>query len=865
MITSSTLPESDLYSDLLLTPTAPLAPPKRCPVNIHVETEDQRTWLLKPDDCLTYFVSTKFWKTYESLTKSHVSQDFAAHFSNITNHFADDFDIFFNEQIITSREWLQTMQQVRTPTMHLRLKRSHSREGSRANDDSSLVVVQGPLTSHWIAIFERLAHVQPSFPLRSAEGGESENLDMVFRNFIEQVDQYQDTKQKFRLNKAAGGVTTKDNLPNLQGGEPTEDHVSVMSRTGSTGSQNNGTASGSGEEQSEDSVSSSYRHCRGSHSSEDGPESRLIKTLSEASTRAVVLAHFGIEFNKEGQEFILADWLNERQLFKVMRMTRKLDTLEALRKITCDGLSLTTVGLLEDDPATHAPQQLPADTIAQPTSDDIVLARACMFDEDVLFQACSNMKSEAFHSKLSSWQSESIAHASIETQYYDEPIPHPDTWTSCELLGCTDPEESDVETGKKQKLKFSAFELFLKLLNGLGLILTTSKLSRCSRELQLAQEKLLSAIFTLITTFHRSLELAAEVPPRAFLNSLARSFAQLFAHLRLLEMHELTMQMVLCDRNATAEGGCAEMLNHISTALILAARALAELEDRSKILQAEVTRRKSLTTNASLAERTQLDYNRVRECCEEVFKITEASDAVRQKRFDEGVDRLEGLGWDKDAAFIVVRNECRWARATHHANLASRMIEASFKAALRADPTKQIQWKAAALPTDVVALLISRLLWRPVLNGQDALDMYNRYTTDLVSLRLQDLLSNENTDATKESSISTGDPNREPLDRIRYLRHELNAFSQLQQEQIDVLEQTMLALLPLDQPQAPAPNDPHPRKVVFATLPKGVQVQNDVVQMLSGMLDGLQSEVGLAFRLLLIFSDPRTRAMLTNK
>jgi hypothetical protein len=89
----------------------------------------------------------------------------------------------------------------------------------------------------------------------------------------------------------------------------------------------------------------------------------------------------------------------------------------------------------------------------------------------------------------------------------------------------------------------------------------------------------------------------------------------------------------------------------------------------------------------------------------------------------------------------------------------------------------------------------------------------------------------------------TGESSREPLDRIRYLRHELNAFSQLQQEQIDVLGQVTRALLQLDGPQDHEPNDPHPRHAVFAALPKGVEIQNDVVQMLSGMLDGLQSEV----------------------
>ena len=97
----------------------------------------------------------------------------------------------------------------------------------------------------------------------------------------------------------------------------------------------------------------------------------------------------------------------------------------------------------------------------------------------------------------------------------------------------------------------------------------------------------------------------------------------------------------------------------------------------------------------------------------------------------------------------------------------------------------------------------------------------------------------------KESKILTGEPSREPLDRIRHLRHELNAFSQLQQEQIDVLGQVTSALLSSDDAQGYyyySRDDPHPRRAVFAALPRGIQIQKDTIQNLSDMLDDLQSE-----------------------
>jgi hypothetical protein len=61
------------------------------------------------------------------------------------------------------------------------------------------------------------------------------------------------------------------------------------------------------------------------------------------------------------------------------------------------------------------------------------------------------------------------------------------------------------------------------------------------------------------------------------------------------------------------------------------------------------------------------------------------------------------------------------------------MLEVAFLSALTPDPSKKIRWKAAALPSDLVALFITQVLERPILDGIDALNMYMRYVTDLVS------------------------------------------------------------------------------------------------------------------------------------
>jgi len=59
IITSSNLPEKDLFEDLFLTPAAQPTPPIHTVVNIHVQSADGRVWLFDRSDCDTYFVSVK--------------------------------------------------------------------------------------------------------------------------------------------------------------------------------------------------------------------------------------------------------------------------------------------------------------------------------------------------------------------------------------------------------------------------------------------------------------------------------------------------------------------------------------------------------------------------------------------------------------------------------------------------------------------------------------------------------------------------------------------------------------------------------------------------------------------------------------
>jgi hypothetical protein len=154
------------------------------------------------------------------------------------------------------------------------------------------------------------------------------------------------------------------------------------------------------------------------------------------------------------------------------------------------------------------------------------------------------------------------------------------------------------------------------------------------------------------------------------------------------------------------------------------------LKDQTDILQSEKLRRDA-RANTTLTAIPPASYNLVEECCSKVFAARK--EAHRRKRFQQGVDHLEQLGWNGDAARTILLNECRRRRITHHADLAAQMLETAFLSALTPDPLRKIRWKAAALPSDLVALFITRVLERPILDDLDALNMYMRYVTDLVS------------------------------------------------------------------------------------------------------------------------------------
>jgi hypothetical protein len=584
-----------------------------------------------------------------------------------------------------------------------------------------------------MAFSQDLARLASSFPLRDSRSDGNNDLDGSLRKTIKEIRQHEDEKRHSCRSKSSEGAVEKNDGALSYPSEPSKWKTGATSSGGFNDPRpDEAKLSTPGKSERSDSDASENSH-------ESGQSFDVVHSLPRASVQARVLTHLGIDFHEEAHEFILKEGLDKSRLLHLLQANQKLKTLEELREITCNIVTAMGERCDEIGQKPRALTQTPADEVVSPSSRELVPTERNMFDESVIYGACASMTREAFQIKLSSWKSDLIHHASIQTRYVGGFSAKSDTPAFCKLLGCTELEVIDIYTGKKKTADLEPFECFVKLQNGLRLMLVTSKPNGGSDALQDAEDKLTASIFDSTTIFHETLIHASDLVPKAFLNSMLRSFAQLFDTLGRLEMYELTIEKVYKLGNPTGVGEPLNTIKNMVTAVLLATRALTELEGHSRALEAEVVRRKLSLVNESSAEHHRLDYDRVKECCSKILSDIiptgngDRTEMQRQKRYHESIDHLVQLGWDRGAAMIVVRNECRWQRATYHANLAGQTIEASYQAALRADPAKRIQWKAAALPTDLVALLVSRVLWRPVFDGQDALDMYNQYTTDLVS------------------------------------------------------------------------------------------------------------------------------------
>ena len=576
-----------------------------------------------------------------------------------------------------------------------------------------------------------MTNSSPVSVLASYGREESSESRRPFRNFVAKVRLYQNEIERTHDGAGTGstGNSHDDAKPPMNG--PLEDRKSDAEWSDPEGVRQSEDNSSRSESDSE------YAGPRGASSNDQKrrrSRSDLIIFIPKAVTTAKALSFLGIAFTEQANDFAVAGGLDRSQLFDVMQMTRKLHNLEGLRKITCEYLLRTPTSDLESPHLeSDAPKQTDAETGGRPSSTHS-RATVNMFDENIMYKTCPGMARAVFHDKLKRWMAAPLPDTSAHPDRVVS-IPSRDSnpWGLRYLLGWSPRQHMNVATGQIMDVDTSRFALFQNLLDGLWLALNTSRLSKPLSELKAAEEKLPSAILALVTTIHESMERAEELPYRVFYYSVSESFARLFGVMNVLEMHALTIETVHeTGKSTSSRAKYPVALRHMTIALLLAAKTLTELEDQTDVLEAEELRRKEALAKVSSTVDSSADYGHVEECFSKIFGVR--MEARRRKRFQENVNHLESLGWNRHAARTILLHECRRRRITHHADLAARMLEDSFLKALTPDPSRKIRWKAAALPTDLVALLITQVLERPVLDGQDALNMYMRYITDLVRL-----------------------------------------------------------------------------------------------------------------------------------
>lgn len=560
---------------------------------------------------------------------------------------------------------------------------------------------------------------------------ERSTLVRPFRRFVKKLRLYQDEKRQRYTTTEVGDQNHETAQSTVSG--PSQGRPSDVGWLDPEGA-------GHSEYETDDSDSDSEPE----HAHHDGFPRRarnrrsrrfdLIYWLPKTATQAKVLEILGIAFTELAQDFAVAEGLDKSQLFDIMQMTSKLYNLEGLRKMAGDCLLRTpTSGLDSSHLKSDAPDTTNADIHGRPGSSRSSPTTANIFDEDVMYKQCPRMARVIFHDKLKAWMATPLPNTSADTDHVIG-IPSSDAnpWGLRHLLGWTHARHTNVETGEEMRIAPSRLALFRVFLDGLWLALSTSKLTNHSDEIQIAEEKLAGAVLALVTTMHQYMERAEELPYHVFYYSVSQSFTRLFEAMNDLETHALTIETVHeIGKPGVSHAEYSATLRHMTVALLVATSTLTELEDQTDILEAEKQRRNEALSKISSKVDSSADYIHVEECCSKIFGARK--EAHRQKRFRKSVDHLESLGWNRAAARTILLNECRRRRITHHADSAARMMEASFSKALTPDPSRKIQWKAAALPTDLVALLITQILERPVLNGRDALNMYMRYVTDLVS------------------------------------------------------------------------------------------------------------------------------------
>lgn len=468
----------------------------------------------------------------------------------------------------------------------------------------------------------------------------------------------------------------------------------------------------------------------------------IIMSLPKSFAPSKVLQDLGLRFKESGSEVLLIDGVTSDQAQEIIDKACAVIPAE-LRAITSDVLSaaLTQDHLAIADKQTHG--TVSNFEAAREPSNTADLPPVGPFEEHLLYERCGSISVADFHHRLASWADGTNLNDSTAP---NSRINGAELDALCEALGYEQEHETDIRTGSDVDIVPMDGWLYGELLNGLRCILRFYIPDAKDDSLGEEQAKLLTAILALMKSLDSALVSGQGKVYIFVLRRLVGSVTRLINIVKDFDLYAVTSAKVLSSGRRPAEEH-RDQLKCIATALLLTSRIISELPSLAQLVEADLKHReKSLVTNDS-EQKKLYDYRHVNECCDPMILSSSAAEgllkvmhtpdsaqlSVLQTLLDKGVERLEEMGREPGLARFLLINEYQWTRIQQHANAAFESLRSGFKSVLTFNESAKIHYKAAALPTDVMALLLPKILWRPIIGDQDALDMYNQYVTDLVS------------------------------------------------------------------------------------------------------------------------------------
>jgi hypothetical protein len=274
--------------------------------------------------------------------------------------------------------------------------------------------------------------------------------------------------------------------------------------------------------------------------------------------------------------------------------------------------------------------------------------------------------------------------------------------------------------------------MFADILNGFRGLFKLFPMS-CERNMQTSRAKVLGASFKFITALHSTIVPAPTTAAVLFLQNCYEKnghLRNLFVLANELESYPFNFAISFDGKSATSSKFAVKFGRHTVAALVIAASLGEELlELRFGDFEKELVRHPS-TKIPGFAVDIKLSLGSLSKQSMDRESITEM-DLLKASK--QACSKLEHIGLSENLMLRILRLEHGWKRVAWHAGEATRLLRQAFNHTLDLHPVQKLICKAAVLPPDLLGGLLQRLIHLPMMDEQDALSMYNRYMTELVS------------------------------------------------------------------------------------------------------------------------------------